>query len=42
MLKRKALIESISSNLHRFLKIIGKNLSLPDKKFLRDGLIGLL
>jgi len=42
MLKRKALMESISSNLHSFLKNIGKNLSLPDKKFLRDGVIGLL
>jgi len=42
MLKRKALIESISSNLHSFLKKIGNNLSLPDKKFLRDALIGLL
>jgi hypothetical protein len=42
MLKRKALMESISSNLHSFLKKIGKNLSLPDKKFLRDSLIGLL
>jgi len=42
MLKRKALMESVSSNLHSFLKNIGKNLSLPDKKFLRDGVIGLL
>jgi Transposase DDE domain len=42
MLKRTALIESISSNLHSFLKKIGKNLSLPDKKFLRDGFVGLL
>ena len=42
MLKRKALMESISSNLHNFLKKIGKNLSLPDKKFLRDGFIGLI
>lgn len=42
MLKRKALMESISSNLHSFLKNIGKNLSVPDKKFLRDGVIGLL
>jgi len=42
MLKRKALMESISSNLHSFLKKIGNNLSLPDKKFLRDSLIGLL
>jgi hypothetical protein len=42
MLKRKALMESISSNLHNFLKKIGNNLSLPDKKFLRDSLVGLL
>lgn len=42
MLKRRALMESISSNLHGFLKRIGHNLSVPDKKFLRDGLIGLL
>ena len=32
----------ISSNLHNFLKKIGKNLSVPDKKFQRDGFIGLL
>jgi hypothetical protein len=42
MLKRQALMESVSSNLHGFLKNTGKNLSLPDKKFLRDGFIGLL
>lgn len=42
MLKRKALMESISSNLHNFLKKIGNNLSVPDKKFLRDSLVGLL
>ena len=42
MLKRKALMESISSNLHNFLKKISKNLSLPDKKFLRDSTIGLI
>jgi len=42
MLKRKALMESISSNLHNFLKKIGNNLSVPDKKFLRDSFIGLL
>ena len=42
MLKRRALMESVSSNLHSFLKKIGKNLSLPDKKFLRDATIGLL
>ena len=42
MLKRRALMESISSNLHGFLKRIGNNLSVPDKKFLRDSLIGLI
>ena len=42
MLKRTALMESISSNLHSFLKKIGNNLSLPDKKFLRDSTIGLI
>jgi hypothetical protein len=42
MLKRTALMESISSNLHSFLKKTGKNLSLADRKFLRDGLIGLI
>lgn len=42
MLKRKALMESISSNLHSFLKKISKNLSVPDKKFLRDSTIGLI
>ena len=35
-------MESLSSSLHGFLKNIGKNLSLPDKKFLRDGFVGLL
>jgi len=34
MLKRKALMESISSNLHSYLKKIGNNLSVPNKKFL--------
>jgi hypothetical protein len=42
MLKRKALMESISSNLHDFLKKTGNNLSVPDKKFMRDGLVGLI
>jgi len=42
MLKRKSLMESISSNLHCFLKKTGENLSLTDKKFLRDGFVGLL
>lgn len=42
MVKRKALMESLSANLHSFLKQTGKNLPLPDKKFLRDGLVGLV
>ena len=42
MLKRKALMKSISSNPHSFLKKTDENLSLTDKKFLRDGFIGLL
>lgn len=42
MLKRRALMESISSNLQNFLKRIANNLSLPDKKFLRDSIIGLI
>jgi hypothetical protein len=35
-------MESISSNLHNYLKKIGNNLSVPDKKFLRDSLVGLI
>jgi hypothetical protein len=35
-------MESLSSNLHDFLKNVSENLSLPDKKFLRDALIGLI
>lgn len=42
MLKREALMESLSSNLNDFLKKTSKKLSLPDKKFLRDSFIGLL
>ena len=42
MYKTEALMESISSNLFDFLKQIDKNLSLPDRKFLRDSTIGLL
>lgn len=42
MLKRTPLMESISSNLFDFLKKTGKNLSLPDKKFLKDSMIGFL
>jgi hypothetical protein len=42
MVKREALMESLSSNLNDFLKKIDKNLSLPNKKFLKDGIVGLL
>jgi len=42
MLRRQALMESLSSNLHGFLKKTGENLSLPNKKFLRDSFIGLI
>ena len=41
MLKRKALMESISSDLNGFLKKIVHNLSVPDKKFLHNCLIDL-
>lgn len=42
MVKQDALMESLSSNLHGFLNQIQHNLSAPDKKFLRDGFIGLV
>jgi len=42
MVKRETLMESISSNLHSFLRKTSKNLSLTDKKFLRDAFISLL
>ncbi len=42
MIKRESLMESLSSNLNDFLKKTSKNLSLPAKKFLRDGFIGLI
>ena len=42
MVKIQSLMESLSSNLHSFLKKINKNLSLPNKKFLRDAMIALL
>ena len=42
MVKPIALMESLSSNLHDFLEKVSKNLSLPRRKFLRDGIIGLL
>jgi hypothetical protein len=42
MVKQDALMESLSSNLHGFLNQIQGGLSVPDKKFLRDGFIGLV
>ena len=36
------LTESISANLHTFLHSIDADMTRPQKKFLRDGLIGLL
>ena len=42
MLKRKALIESLSFNLHSSLKQTSRNMSLPDNKIPRDGFVGLL
>jgi len=42
MVKQDASMESLSSNLHGFLNQIQGDLSVPDKKFLRDGFIGLI
>jgi hypothetical protein len=42
MVKQEALMESLSSNLKGFLNQIQGNLSVPDKKFLWDGFIGLV
>ena len=42
MVRQYALMESLSVNLHNLLNQINGRLSRPDKKFLRDGLIGLL
>jgi len=42
MLKAHALMESVSANLHEFLHSIDTDLTRPRKKFLRDGLVGLL
>jgi hypothetical protein len=42
MIRTHALMESISANLHDFLHIINPDLTRPQKKFLRDGLVGLL
>jgi len=42
MVRLHSLMESISANLHAFLHSIDADLNRPEKKFLRDGLIGLL
>ena len=42
MVRTHALMESLSANLGDFLHSIESNLTKPQKKFLRDGLIGLL
>ena len=42
MMRPQALMEAVSANLHEFIQPIGQDLSKPQKKFLRDGLIGLL
>jgi hypothetical protein len=36
MVKRFAQMESVSSNLHDFLKEVSQNLSMPDTKFRRE------
>jgi len=42
MTRPQALMEAVSANLNWFLQPIGENLTKPQKKFLRDGLVGLL
>lgn len=42
MMRPEALLESLSANLDRFLQQVNVGLNKPQKKFLRDGLIGLL
>jgi hypothetical protein len=42
MLKRIALMDSIAANLINYLKLIATDLSLPQKKFLKDSVIGLI
>ena len=42
MVKQDALMESLSSNLHGFLNQIQGDMSVTDKKFLRDSFIGLV
>ena len=42
MARPQALMKAVSANLNRFLQPISADLTKPQKKFLRDGLIGLL
>ena len=42
MVRTHALMESLSANLREFLHSIDGDLTRPQKKFLRDGLVGLL
>ena len=42
MTRPQALMEAVSANLNWFLQPISADLSKPQKKFLRDGLVGLL
>jgi hypothetical protein len=42
MVRPQALMEAVAANLNWFLQPIGKHLTKPQKKFLRDGLVGLL
>lgn len=42
MVRPQALMESVPADLHEFLQAIDTELTRPQKKFLRDGLVGLL
>jgi len=42
MMPPQALMEAVSANFNGFLQPIGENLTKPQEKFLRDGLVGLL
>ena len=42
MVRPHALMESVSASLHEFLHWIDADLTRPQKKFLRDGLLGLI
>ena len=42
MVRTHALMECLSANLHEFLHSIDNDLTVPQKKFLRDGFLGLL